>query len=142
MENHYFDAAGVYTGSAPANPGSGAPRDALRTPPPRQAGHWPVLNPAGDGWELREDHRGEEGFVDGAPYRIEALGPPPPGWSRTPPDEAERFFLTRTGVYHRADCRHAATAAGGWLDLAALAARERPARPCARCRPPAPEEQA
>ncbi len=136
MENHYFDAAGIYTGSAPANPGSTAPQNALRLAPPARSGHWPVLNSAGDGWELREDHRGDEGFINGVPARVESLGPLPPGWSGAPPAGPERYFLTRTGAYHRASC-HCVGAAGEWLALADIAGRNPSARPCGRCRPPA-----
>lgn len=85
MENHYFDERGTYTASAPANPGSEAPDNALRVAPPRRDGHWPVLNAAGDGWDLAEDHRGRAGWLNGERRIIDALGPLPEGWSDEPP---------------------------------------------------------
>lgn len=81
MENHYFDADGVYTASAPANPGTLPPTNAIRVVPPKRPGHWPVLNAAGNGWELLEDHRGEKGRLNGAHCEITALGPLPSGWN-------------------------------------------------------------
>ena len=85
MENHYYDASGIYTRSAPANPGSLCPVNALRTQPPRREGHWPVLAPAGEGWELTPDHRGRKGWVHGCPTTIVRLGPLPEDWSDTAP---------------------------------------------------------
>lgn len=87
MENHYFDENDVYTGSASVNPGTLPPADALRTAPPRRDGYWPVRNQAGDGWELMEDHRGEEGWLHGQSAVITALGVLPEGWSASPPTD-------------------------------------------------------
>lgn len=87
MENHYFDADGVYTGSAPANTGTLPPDTALRTAPPARQGYWPVLNGTRDGWELVEDHRGEEGWLDGSPATLHTLGPLPSGWQTLPPEQ-------------------------------------------------------
>lgn len=141
MENHYFDAQGIYTGSAAANPGSAPPLNALRTPPPKKTGCWPVVNAEGTGWDLIEDQRGREGFVDGRPVRMDRLGPLPPGWTDQPPP-ARLHLLTRSGVYHREGCRHAARAGGEWLMPEAIAAAQPAARPCLRCRPPGPGEDA
>ena len=88
MENHYFDADGVYAGSAPANEGTLPPDCALRVAPPAREGHWPVLNAARDGWDLVEDHRGEKGWLDGSPATIHAPGPYPPGWQALQPGPA------------------------------------------------------
>lgn len=86
MENYYFDADGVFTGSAPANPDTLPPPDALRVAPPQRPGHWPVLNAARDGWDLREDHRGRKGWLHGEHCQIATLGPLPEEWSETPPE--------------------------------------------------------
>lgn len=85
MRNHYYDENGIYTISAIANAGTIPPDGALRTPPPEREGFWPVLNAAGDGWELVEDHRGEEGWRNGVPSRIEEIGPLSEDWSAEPP---------------------------------------------------------
>lgn len=99
MENHYFDEQGVYVGSAPAGREEFPPRNALRIVPPQEAGFWPVLNAARDGWELVEDHRGRQGYIDGAPVTIMDLGPLPEGWADTrtpvPPTEEERRMLAQ-----------------------------------------------
>lgn len=87
--NHYFDAEGVYVGSAPANPGADRPANALRAAPPRRDGQWPALNAAGDGWLLLEDHRGRAGWFDGEPAIIDTLGPLPKGWSDSPPSAGD-----------------------------------------------------
>lgn len=224
--NHYFDAQGLYSGSAPANPGSAAPANALRVPPSEKTGFWPAVNAAGDGWDLREDHRGRRGWVRGEPAVVAEVGPLPDGWSdarpatgnavgaderraaeyrvradphrdaalsywaeaegwrllgngesaalaeekardrfrlyaeekrrirsRVPEDSEpagvaagaedvptapggeERVFLTRTGTYHAAGCAYT-TAAGAWLTLEEVMAKNASARPCGRCGPP------
>ncbi|MCC8190787.1 MAG: hypothetical protein LIP77_09180 [Planctomycetes bacterium] len=222
MDNHYFDASGVYLGSAAANPGSLPPANATRTPPPERAGFWPVRRPDGDGWELREDNRGRRGWTGSGPVVVRDLGPLPPDWMDEPPEaaptedyrarraeafrlesdgyrdrwlnhyaeaeawraagngkreaaarararEARRqvlaakeagrgrvpaaageeeeegeegeatvtaaYYLTGTGVYHRAECSYRG-ASGEWLEETALAARLPDARPCQRCGPP------
>ena len=46
-------------------------------------GYWPCWN--GEDWEQVEDHKGEQGFVNGEPFTIKDYGPYPAGWSKTPP---------------------------------------------------------
>ena len=89
MNNHYFDTNGVYTHSAPANPGSLPPSNALRLEPPRKEGWWPVRDASGAGWELVEDHRGKTGWHGGEPVVIAQPGPLPEGWSDNPPQPAD-----------------------------------------------------
>ncbi len=86
MINHYFSETGEYTASAPANPGALPPANALRVEPEKRPGFWPVLNAARDGWDFVEDHRGEEGWLNGEKAGVTALGPLPEGWSGTPPE--------------------------------------------------------
>lgn len=133
MENHYFDAEGIYLGSAAANPGSVPPRNALRTPPPEKPGWWPVVDAEGTGWNLREDHRGKRGFVAGRLVCVEQLGPLPEGWMEE--GTAARYFVSRSGVYHREGCRHAARGNGEWLAPDAVLTARPGARPCLQCRP-------
>ena len=104
MQNHYFDATASfhpYVGSLDAREGSIAPDNALRvdlpfaftgdgTPkkenvPSEYKGFWPCEE---DGiWILAEDHRGEQGYVDGKSVTIKDVGPLPDGWSDTPPPQ-------------------------------------------------------
>ena len=103
MENYYFDENGVYIGSAPVGQEEFPPRNATRIPPPERPGFWPVYmrgrEGVRDGWELFEDHCGQEGWVNGEPLRIAGLGPLPEGWSNTPPVPPD----TRTPAEKRAD---------------------------------------
>lgn len=85
MNNHYFDANGVYTHSAPANHDSLPPPNALRQEPPRKEGCWPVRDAAGSGWELAPDHRGKRGWLNGEAVTIVAPGPLPEGWADSLP---------------------------------------------------------
>jgi hypothetical protein len=138
MNNHYYDENGVYTGSAPAHAGSLPPANAVRTPPPSRPGFWPVRS--GDEWRLVEDHRGEQGRLNGRRAVIVDLGPLPEGWNAPEPPgavpEGPRFFLTPSGTYHAEGCRYTA-GAGEWLDPAALHERKPGASACGSCRPPA-----
>lgn len=74
MINHYFDDNGFYSGSAPANPGSEPPDNALRiAPPPAGEGFVPVLNAARDGWELAaKESAATPAGSRAAAYRAEA----------------------------------------------------------------------
>jgi len=104
LQNHYFDPTSSfhpYVGSLDAREGSIAPDNALRvdlpfaftgdgTPkkenvPSEYKGFWPCEE---DGiWILAEDHRGEQGYVDGKSVTIKDVGPLPDGWSDTPPPQ-------------------------------------------------------
>jgi hypothetical protein len=92
--NHYFNAESPlkeYAGSRPANPGSLPPANATRTAPPEAEGFWPIWN--GTAWTLKEDHRGEKGWLDGQEHTIESLGPLPEGWSSEPPEPTAEEFI-------------------------------------------------
>lgn len=68
-------------------------------PPHPTPGHAVCANAARDGWEIVEDHRGREGYVNGAAATIRTLGPLPEGWSDTPPEheptEEEKTSMRR-----------------------------------------------
>jgi hypothetical protein len=88
MHNNYFDESHPlhpYTHSTFAAPGTLPPVNALRddTEPVITPGFWP-REKAGV-WVDVEDHRGEEGYVNGKATTIKELGPCPDGWSATPP---------------------------------------------------------
>jgi hypothetical protein len=74
-----------FTREIPANSEATLPpAGATRSKPVKKAGHWPCWN--GTAWMDVEDHRGDEGFVNGQPTKIESLGPYPEGWSATRPE--------------------------------------------------------
>ncbi|MDR0620717.1 MAG: hypothetical protein LBJ61_02410 [Deltaproteobacteria bacterium] len=85
--NYYFDDTDPlkpYRSECVANKGSLPPLNATRiAPPPEVEGKWRVFK--GGKWGYVEDHRGEEGYLNGVPTEIKALGPYPSGWSATPP---------------------------------------------------------
>lgn len=87
MYNHYFNEQGEYQFSTQAYLGSIPSPDSLRADNEIDIpeGFWPVLNAAGDGWNLVEDHRGKEGWVLGERIKIATVGPLPEGWSDTQP---------------------------------------------------------
>lgn len=109
LENYYFDENGLYAGSAPAHEGTLPPANALRAAPEIRDGHWPVLNAARDGWDYPEDHRGEQGWLNGGPIVIDRPGPLPEGWTAAPPEDAASDSTARVPV---AEQRRAAYAAG------------------------------
>ena len=41
------------------------------------------------GWEQVENHKGEEGYVNGEPFTIKDFGPYPDGWSTEPPPPSQ-----------------------------------------------------
>lgn len=77
-----FDAAGNAIG---VEAGSYLPANGAWDAPQFVAGHWPRRTADGSAWESVEDHRGEEGYLDGEPHTIRDCGPLPDGWSATPP---------------------------------------------------------
>jgi hypothetical protein len=86
--NYYYgqaDPAKPYVSKAYANKGSLPPANAVRVAPPEPSGgKWPCLGQNGQ-WALREDHRGETGYVNGVQTEIKLVGPYPLGWSADPP---------------------------------------------------------
>jgi hypothetical protein len=73
-----------YSYQLPAQAGTFPPVNATTTPPPlANSGYWPCWN--GSAWYLVEDHRKENGYVNGQPFVIETVGPYPAGWSASPP---------------------------------------------------------
>lgn len=59
------------------------PPNATTIEPVMKAGYAPVWN--GKAWKQVEDHRREEGYVNGEHTVIKELGPYPAGWSTEPP---------------------------------------------------------
>jgi hypothetical protein len=89
MNLHYFDEQGVYAMTIPGDPdATGLPDNAVAVAPPEEipAGYAPAVNASRDGWELVEDHRGQEGWVYGEETKIRAVGPLPEGWSDEAPE--------------------------------------------------------
>lgn len=84
--NYYFAESGEYTMATEAYQDALPPPDALRVAPAFAEGYWPVVTESRDGWIMLEDHRGEEGWVDGERVAITVLGPLPEGWMATPPE--------------------------------------------------------
>lgn len=57
----------------------------------------------GSAWEQVEDHKGEEGYLDGQPHTIKDYGPVPDCWSTTPPpptteEKAAQMRAQRDGL--------------------------------------------
>jgi hypothetical protein len=87
----YNDKTGEYMGEttayeSPLEPGVYLiPANATETAPPETGEHEAAVW-HGAAWEISEDWREREGYVNGEPIEIEALGPLPEGWSDTPPE--------------------------------------------------------
>lgn len=96
--NNYFDdthALHPYTHSTQFNVGSIAPENAIR-------GEVPAINPGlcpceKDGtWIDVENHKDEEGFVNGEAFTIKEYGPYPDGWTaKKPPPTLEEAKTTK-----------------------------------------------
>ena len=91
-QNNYFNAAHPLHPYTRFLPRSIRGRRLLKThyveksPRPR-AGYHPWEK--NEKWISIEDHRGEYGYLNGAPYTIDDFGPYPNGWSITPPEPTE-----------------------------------------------------
>ena len=79
---YQYDAGGYFAGESEDY--GLLPNNATYTSPTLQDGHVPHWT--GDAWEQVEDHKGQEGYVDGQPHTIKSYGPLPQGWSDTPPE--------------------------------------------------------
>lgn len=77
-----YDASGFYVGTV-EDYGGPLPNNATRTAPDLREGYIPQWT--GKKWAQVENHKGEEGYVDGQPFTIKEYGEYPPGWSKTPP---------------------------------------------------------
>ena len=85
LQNNFIDEQGIYVGSLPIGQEEFPPQNAIRCVLPRKDGYWPVANAARDGFDLVEDHRGQEGWVNGEYTLITELGSLPEGWNATAP---------------------------------------------------------
>ena len=87
MQNNYFDSTHPlrpYTYSLAATPGTITPDNALRgETPTAKPGFWPGEH--NGKWIDIEDHRDEEGYMNGESFTVSDFGPYPEGWSATPP---------------------------------------------------------
>lgn len=101
---HQYDMSGYYAGEID-DFGGPLPNNSTRVGPQRQPGYIPRWN--GAAWEQVENHKGEEGWLNGEPHKIGDYGPYPDGWSATEPEMSreERFRLLRAAR----DARLAAT---------------------------------
>ncbi len=91
MQNNYYDDTiplRPYTHSTYATPDAFPPDNAIRgdEAPTAPAGFWPGANADKTGWVNIEDHKGEEGYLNGESYTIKDYGPYPEGWSSAPPE--------------------------------------------------------
>ncbi len=125
MQNNYYDATHPmhpYTHSAYATPGSLPPDNSLRgeSPPTAPVGFWPGEK---DGiWVDIEDHRGEEGYINGEPFTVKDFGPYPNGWSVDPPappdpTDEEKYYAERAAVESKYSAPWNGTSAGILIEL-------------------------
>lgn len=105
LQNYYWRTSdGAYTRSAPAHPGSLPPQNAIRIAPPQgEPGVWPQINEDMSGWNLVEDHRGREGYIDSKPTKVVSLGPLPDGWSDSPPEISDARTPEEIAARRRAE---------------------------------------
>lgn len=101
---YQHDMHGYYAGEI-EDFGGPLPNNSTRARPEQRAGYVPRWN--GSAWEQVENHKGEEGWLDGKPRKIGDYGPYPDGWSATGPEKSreELFRLLRAAR----DIRLAAT---------------------------------
>ncbi len=52
-------------------------------------GYWPRKLAGKRGWQQVENHKDEQGYVNGEPFTIAEYGPYPEGWSETAPEPSE-----------------------------------------------------
>jgi hypothetical protein len=79
---YQYDSAGYFAGTSEDY--GLLPNNATHTPAPEaQEGY--IARWTGTAWEQVENHKGEQGYLDGKPHTINAYGPYPAGWSVTPP---------------------------------------------------------
>lgn len=74
------------------------PNNATRTPPQLSDGYIPRWN--GNRWVLVEDHKGQEGYLNGEQYTVKDYGPLPEGFSETspPPSLEEATGMARNAL--------------------------------------------
>lgn len=64
------------------------PNNATHTAPELREGFIPRWT--GESWEQVENHKGEEGYVNGVHTVIREYGPLPEGWSETKPEDSQK----------------------------------------------------
>ena len=97
---YQYDASGYYAGEI-EDFGSPLPNNATRMAPREKAGSIPRWN--GAEWVQVENHKGEEGYVNGERHTIGHYGPYPDGWSASPPPKpfAESLREAREALSER-----------------------------------------
>lgn len=87
MYNHFYDDNGEFLATTLAREGTTPGPNCIRLENPVEipSGFWPVTNATKTGFDMVENHRGKEGYVNGELIKITVLGPLPDGWSATPP---------------------------------------------------------
>ena len=107
--------------SIPKNKEDGCPFDGTEVPPVFEDGKHPYWT--GKKWEQEENHKGKCGYLGGEPYIINEYGPPPEGFSETPPlpslEEAIQLTVTEIMVRYSAafapvDAAYPANEREGW----------------------------
>ncbi len=82
---YQYTADGYYAGKAEDH--GLVPNNATHFAPPEPQEGW-IPRWTGERWTLAEDHKGKQGYINGESYTINEYGPPPEGWSDTPPPPA------------------------------------------------------
>lgn len=78
---YQYDADGYFAGRVEDH--GLLPNNATHTVPQDVPGHIPHWS--GEAWEQVENHKGQEGYVNGDPFTVKDYGPLPDGWSYAPP---------------------------------------------------------
>ena len=82
---YQYTARGYFAGPI-FDPDGFMPNNSTRTAPPEaQEGFIAKYDKETDSWSLVENHKGEEGYLEGKPYTIQDFGPVPVGFSKNPP---------------------------------------------------------
>lgn len=86
---YQYDMYGYYAGEIEDH--GLLPNNATHALPEQQEGYIPRWD--GAAWEQVENHRGEEGWLNGKPHKIEEYGPYPDGWSAIEPKKSREELL-------------------------------------------------
>lgn len=85
---YQYYADGLYAGELETY-GGPMPNNTTEKEPTIVPGYWPKWDSLISQWGHVEDHRGEEGFVNGALVAIKEVGPYPEKWSTEPPEKTK-----------------------------------------------------
>jgi len=79
---YQYDMNGYFVGETD-DYGGPLPNNSTKTAPEQEDGYIPKWT--GEVWVYVENHKGEQGYLDGKPHTITEYGPRPSGWSADPP---------------------------------------------------------